>query len=186
MGKIILRIGTVIIFILCGLLIWRSCMVADKSTYSKPVVTESLTEAYLDGESKMLTVKVSAEISDDGYFTAYAFYYNPESGEAQFAVRWNDSVYEYTDMDEGHEYVFYLHNETTDEKYPIVAIESKKNLFYNYRRMVSEGVKVEDNEKLVLVMELRDEYTSSIVIKHAEQTFTEYKLPAKLEKELIG
>lgn len=186
MGKIILRIGTIIIFILCALLIWRSCMVADKSTFNKPVATEALTAAYLDGDSEMLTVKVSAELADDGYFTAYAFYYNPESGEAQFAVRWNDSVYEYTDMEEGHEYSFYLLNETTGEKYPVTAIESKKNLFYNYRRMVSRGVKVENDEKLVLVMELRDEYTSTIVIKHAEQPFTEYKLPAKLKKELIG
>ncbi|MBE6626582.1 MAG: hypothetical protein E7628_05315 [Ruminococcaceae bacterium] len=185
MGKTILRIGTIIIFILCGMLIWRSCMVADKSTFSKPVATESLMAAYEDGESKMLTVKISAEISDDGYFSAYAFYYNPESGEAQFAVRWNDSVYEYTDMDEGHEYSFYLLNETTGETYPASAIESKKNLFYNYRRMVSSGVKVEEDEKLVLVMELRDGYTSTIVIKHAEQQFKEYKLPNKLKKELL-
>lgn len=185
MGKKILRIGTAIIFILCALLIWRSCMVADKSTFSKPIATDALIAAYEDGDSKILTVKISAEISDDGYFTAYAFYYNPESGEAQFAVRWNDSVYEYTDMEAGYEYSFYLLNETTGETYPVSAIESKKNLFYNYRRMVSSGVKVEEDEKLVLVMELRDEYTSTIVIKHAEQQFKEYKLPNKLKKELL-
>ncbi len=186
MGKIILRIGTAIIFILCALLIWRSCMVADKSKFSKPVATESLVAAYEDGDSEILTVKVSAEISDDGYFSAYAFYYNPESGEVQFAVRWNDSVYEYTDMEEGHEYSFYLLNETTGEKYPAVAVESDKNLFYNYRRMTAQGVELEDDEKLIAVMELRDDHESTIVIKHAEQPFKTYKLPSKLMKELVG
>lgn len=186
MGKIILRIGTAIIFILCALLIWRSCMVADKSTFSKPIATDALIAAYEDGESEMYTVKVNAEISDDGYFSAYAFYYNPESGEAQFAVRWNDSVYEYTDMEAGYEYTFYLLNETTGEKYPATATESDKNLFYNYRRMVAGGVKVESDEKLVAVMELRDGHESKIVIKHAEQEMKGYKLPGKLKNELVG
>lgn len=184
MGKIIGRIATVIILVLCGMIIWRCCMVSDKSKFSDPSATEALRSAYSDGESQIYTVKVAAELADDGYFCAYGFYYNPESEEVQVAVRWNDSVYNYTDMDEGHEYSFYLLNETTEEKYPTTVIESDKASMYNYRRLCAGGVKLETDEKLTIVMVLRDGYESSQVIKHAEQPFTTYKLPKKLAEEL--
>lgn len=184
MGKIFWRITTAVILIFCGLIIWRCCIAADKSKFSDLTVTDSLTQAYSDGESVIYTVKVAAELADDGYFTTYGFFYNPESSEVQLAVRWNDSVYEYTDMEEGHEYSFYLLNETTGEKYPATAVDSARATMYNYRKLIAPGVKLENEEKLVIVMELRDGYESSMVIKHAEQPFEAYKLPKKLAEEL--
>ena len=168
------------------MIIWRCCMVSDKSRYSDPAPTDALISAYSDGESEIYTVKVAAELADDGYFCAYGFYYNPESGQVQVAVRWNDSVYEYTDMEEGYEYTFYLLNETTEEKYPCTATESDKASMYNYRRLTADGVRLESDEKLTIVMELRDGNESSQVIKHAEQPFKTYKLPKKLSSELIN
>lgn len=184
MGKIIGRIATIIIFILCGLLIWRCCLVSDKSKFSTPSATEALKSAYSDGESDIFTVDVAAELADDGYFCAYGFYYNAESGEVQVAVRWNNSVYGYTDLDEGHEFSFYLLNETTEEKYPLAVIGSDKANMYNYRQLSAADVKLENDEKLTIVMELPDDYESSQVLKHAEQPFETYKLPKKLAAEL--
>lgn len=185
MGKIIGRIATVIILILCGMIIWRCCLVSDKSKFSTPAATEALKAAYADGESEILTVDVAAELADDGYFCAYGFYYNPESGEVQVAVRWNNSVYDYTYTEVGHEYSFYLMNETTEEKYPTVVIGSDKANMYNYRHLSAKGVKLQNNEKLIIVMDLPDDYESSQILKHAEQPFETYKLPKKLAAELL-
>ena len=183
-GKIVRITATVIVFSIIGLFVFRCWMVADKSRFSKPVSTDALRSAWADGDSEMLTVKVESELADDGYFAAYGFYYNPESGEVQFAVRWNRSVYEYTDMTPGHEFSFYLLNETTGETWPAEAAEQGSMLIYQYRRMRAEGVRVGDGEQLTAVMELRDGFESRQVLKYAEQPFKPYKLPAKLAKEL--
>ena len=126
MVKVIKQIATAILFIICGMFIFRCCMVADKSVFDELFATESLTAAYADGEFAVQTVKVEKEIADDGYFAAYAFYFVPETGEVQVTVRWNDSVYEYTDMTEGHEYSFHLLNEATGETFPLTVLEAKK------------------------------------------------------------
>lgn len=186
MEKFVKRFATVIILMLCAMFVVRCLMVSDKSEFSKPAATELLKQAYADGESVTYTAKQYKEISDDGYYSAYGFYYTPESGEVQVAVRWNDSVYEYTGMEEGHEFSFYLLNETTGAKYPAAAVEAKDKNIYNFRRLVAEGVSLEENEALSVVMELRDEHESVHPVKYAEQPFKEYKLPSSVRKEIEG
>ena len=183
-GKVVRITATVFVFVIIGLFVIRCWMVADKSRFSKPVPTDALRSAWADGDSEMLTVKVESELADDGYFAAYGFYYNPESGEVQFAVRWNRSVYEYTDMTPGYELGFYLLNETTGEAWPAEAVERDSMLIYQYRRMRAEGVRVGDGEQLTAVMELRDGFESRQVLKYAEQSFKPCRLRAKLLKEL--
>jgi len=183
-GKVVRIVATVFVFVVIGLFVIRCWMVADKSRFSDPIPTDALRSAWADGESGMLTVKISAELAKDGYFSAYGFYFNPESGEAQFAVRWNRSVYSYTDMPEGHEFTFYLLNETTGAVYPASAVESASMSIYQYRRMIAEGVSVGEDEQLTAVMELRDEFDSRQVLKYAEQPFNEYRLKGKLLKQL--
>ena len=184
MEKFVKVFATVILFVICGMFIIRCIMVSDKSLYSTPAPTDLMKSAYADGESVTYTVDISKEIADDGYFSVYGFYYTPESGEVQLAVRWNDSVYGYTDMAEGHEFSFYLHNETTGAKYPMTVMESKEKSIYNYRRLVASDVSVENDELLSIVMELRDGHESKCPIKYAEQGFDEYKLPSSLKKQM--
>ena len=184
MGKFVKRAATAIVFIVCGLFIIRCCMAADKSKFSGLVVTDALRQAYADGQSEIVTVKVESELAKDGYFAAYGFYYNPESGEVQFAVRWNESVYRYTDMEPGHEFSFHLENETTGETWPAEAIDSASLSVYRYRKMTAEGVKVADDELLTAVMELRDGFESRQVLKYAEQPFKPAKLPRSFLKDL--
>lgn len=179
MEKFVKNFATAILLIVCAMFIVRCFMVADKSTFSKPALTDAMQAAYADGESVTYTVDIQKEISDDGYFSAYGFYYTPESGEVQLAVRWNDSVYGYTDMTAGHEFTFYLLNETTGAKYPASAVESKDKNIYNFRRLIAEGVSLGENEALTAVMELRDGFESRHPVKYAEQMMEEYKVKMK-------
>ena len=96
MEKFVKNFATFILLAVCGIFVIRCFMVADKSAFAKPAATDLLKSAYSDGESVTYSVKMHKEISEDGYFSAYGFYYTPEVGEVQLAVRWNDSVYEYT------------------------------------------------------------------------------------------
>ena len=182
--KIIKIAAYVIIFTLCLMFIVRCFMVADKSTFDDLYPTDSLRAAYTDGEIEITTVRVEEEIAEDGYFAAYAFYFCSEAGEVQCTVRWNDSVYEYTDMEKGHEYVFYFLNEGTGEKYPARAIDSAKKSIYNYRKLVADGVELGEYDRLTLKMEIRDGYESSQVIRYGEQPLKDCKIPKKILKQL--
>lgn len=185
MVKAIKRVATAILFIICGMFVLRCCMVADKSVFDDLTATPTLVSAYADGNMTVKTVKVEAEIADDGYFSAYSFYFVPENGEVQITVRWNDSVYNYTDMTEGHEYSFHLLNETTGETFPLTALESKKRSIYNYRKLDAVGVNLGDSDKLTVVMELRDGFESTQVIRYAEQPLEVHKLSGG-EKKALG
>lgn len=176
----------VIMFTICGLFILRCCMVSDKSVFDEIYPTDALRSAYSDGESLMYTVDMQAELADDGYFAAYAFYYNPESGEVQLAVRWNDSVYDYTGMEVGHEYVFHLLNETTGKIYPAETVDSTERLMYSYRKLVIPGVAINEGDQITAVMELRDGFESTQVLKYGEQELEEYRVRGSLLKELSG
>ncbi|MGN1345840.1 MAG: hypothetical protein ACI4V1_03590 [Eubacteriales bacterium] len=186
MVKFIKRFAAALIFIICGMFILRCCMVADKSVFADLYATESLAAAYSDGELVVRTVKVEREIAEDGYFASYALYFIPETGEVQAAVRWNDSVYGYTDMPEGYEYTFHFLNETTGETYPAVAVDAKKRSIYNYRKLVASGVALGETDTLTVVMELRDGYESTQVLRYGEQEFKDYKLSGKDKKALAG
>lgn len=186
MVKFIKRLATAILFIICGMFILRCCMVADKSVFDELYATDSLIAAYADGELDVKTVKVEKEIADDGYFSAYAFCFVPETGEVQVTVRWNDSVYEYTSMEEGYEYTFHLLNETTGETFPLTPLDAKKRSMYNYRKLSASGVNLGEADTLTVVMELRDGFESTQVIRYGEQALEEYKLSGSDKKVLAG
>ena len=185
MEKFVKYTATGILFIVCAMFVFRCCMVADKSTFEDLTATGGLSSALSDGEATVYTVaRVEREISESGYFCAYGYYWIPEAGEVQCTVRWNDSAYEYTGMAEGTEYAFHLLNETTGAVYPCTAIGSEKNGIYNFRKLVAEGASVTDTERLTVVMELRDGYTDTQIIKFAEQPMKEYKIPSSVLKEI--
>ncbi len=185
-GRVVRIAATSVVFLVIGLFIIRCCMVADKSRFSSLEATDAVRSAFSDGESTVYTVKVESEMAEDGYFAAYGFYYLPESGEVQFAVRWNRSVYRYTDMPEDHEFSFYLLNETTGQICPAVSAGSDSMSIYQYRKMLAEGVELGEEEQLTAVMVLRDGFESRQVLKYAEQKWTEYTPKAKLLEEMKG
>ena len=176
MGKVIKNVALAFVFLVCALFILRCCLAADKSKFSAPQATDALRQAWADGDSELLTCRVEAELAEDGYFAAYGFFWNPESGEVQLAVRWNNSVYRYTDMPEGHEFSFILRDETTGESWPGRTVASDKLSIYNYRKLIFDGVNVGEGDLLTAIMELRDGFESRQVLKYEEQPMTAVKL----------
>lgn len=187
MQKFVKIFGYIILFTLCAAFIIRCVMVADKSTLSELTVTGEMAAVYTEAESGdfVKTVDIASEIAPDGYFTSYSFYYIPSASQAQVTVRWNNSVYEYTQMEEGTEYEFELLNETTGVSYPCVVVEMEEKYFYNFRKLVANGVEFGADDEIVIVMKLRDGFTSEQVICYAEQPMEAYKL-SKNEKALLS
>lgn len=185
MKKIITTTLTAILTIIIAMFILRCCMASDRSVYSKPAVTDALREAYADGTSVILVHTQTTEISDDGLFAAFNMFYNPESGELQFAVRWNNSTYRSTGKPEGYDFDFVAVNETTGEEYPCTITEGTKRLMYNYRRVTAEGVSLDTGDTLTVRMIVSDHFKSEQVLKYDGQPLKEYKLPRSLSKELI-
>lgn len=188
MEKFVKTFATVIILVICATFIIRCFMVSDKSTFSDLSVTDNMTSVYTaDGaDSFVKTVDVVREIADDGYFSAYGFYYIPSAGQVQVGVRWNDSVYGYTDMPEGTEFEFELLNETTGISYPAQTVDAAEKTIYNYRKLIIDGAEIGENDQITVVMKLRDGFTSTQVIRYAEQVMEDYKLSGKEKKLLSG
>ncbi len=187
MKKFVKIFAYVIIFTLFGAFIIRCIMVADKSTFAKPMMTAQMIDAYSDGAADgfVQTVDVAREMSEAGYFCAYGFYYVPAVSQAQVTVRWNDSAYTYTDMAEGTEFAFVLRNETTGEEFPAVAVEEKEKSIYNFRRLVIDNVTFGADDELAVVMLLRDGHTDRQIVRAEGQPVESYRLSGK-ELALLG
>ena len=183
MNKAIKIVATVVVILLCGMFIFGCCMASDRSVYSVPYATDALKDAYSDGESVIYKHLQTTEISPDGYFSAYSLYYNPESGEAQVAVRWNDSIHRYTDTEPGTEFGFILVNNTTGEEYPCTIIESSEKSIYNYRHYACTA-DFSSEDQISAALMITDDYRSEMIVKYPGQAFTEYKLPKKLVNDL--
>ncbi len=104
----------------------------------------------------------------------------------QVTVRWNDSAATYTDMEKGHEYTFHLLNETTGETYPATAVGKTDRFMYHYRHLVVPGVVIGAEDQISVVMELRDGYEDTQVVKYALQPLIEKRLPSSVRKALVA
>ena len=180
MKKFVKIFATVIVFLIIGLFVFRCCMVADHSYGRTPYPTDALKAAFSDGDSEIKKPEASAEISEGGLFSAYNMFYNPESGEVQVTVRWNNSTYEKTGDAEGDDYDFVLVNRTTGEEYPCTAFESKHRSIYNYRRLTAKAV-ISDGDGIVIEMVKSGD---AQLLKHAEQPLREYKIRASVLRSL--
>ena len=185
MRKAIKIILLTILFGICALLIWRCCIYADKSKFSSPEATDAVKAAFSEnGEVSAYSIKIHRENSENGYFSAYGFYWFREAEEAQLAVRWNDSAYEYTNTGSGYEFSFCIRNETTGEKYPASVAGTARAVFYNYRKLVFEGLTINENDELSLVMYVDNMEVDACAVKHAEQGIEGYSLPGSFLRSL--
>lgn len=179
MVKGIKAFATVVIIALCAIFIIRCVMVADKSVLSDLYATPAAVSVYDSARSDEMvkTVKVVRELAEDGYFAAYALYYIPEAAEYQVSVRWNESVYGYTDIPSGTEFTFSLRDEGTGTLYPATVIDSEEKTIYHYRKLVIPNAALPDeNTRLTVVMDLRDGFTSEQAVRYAEQPWEDYRL----------
>lgn len=91
--KWIARILKGFVVLVCLLLILRILFAGMEITLDEFIPTKATAEFYnTNGELTILTNEVADEISEEGYFSVYGFFYSPETKEVQVTVRYNDST----------------------------------------------------------------------------------------------
>lgn len=176
-----------IILILCGMIIFRCCANADRSTLADLHPTPELITAYADGELEVLALEENAsEIAPDGYFIAYAFRYIPEAGQLQATIRYNVSNWEYLNLPEGTPFDFYLcrNEDETTLRSPDLVVEEAKSI-YRYQKLVWNHVDIgEDNWQIF--MDRQDGKYSIAPLRYVEQAYEPYKLSGGEKKALAA
>lgn len=180
-GKIIKYVIYTIVFVACALIIGRIMLMEYEGKLSKIEADDVNRAAYAaaDGELTLLTHDVFDEISKQGLFSAYKMIYIKEASQVQFTVRYNDSAFKYGGFEDGTEFTFYLYNETTKEFTKATCVYSDELLMYNYRRVVFDGIKLDDGANYYLHVSVTDSFDGSfddLPIHYGEQEFEKYKL----------
>jgi len=210
MGKWIKRIIKILVAAFFVFVVWRVTLGDDKTTLKAFMVTEPSAAAYAeDGELYVLSNEMADDISTpilrqtdeeapEGQFIAYGFYYIPETKEFQITVRYNDTTEETLGDFNFFAYTVDTSGEPMEESedgqrlhfgYPIGEVLSptynsdvKEKMFYNFEKLVFEGVDIDENTNVVVSLCYGDDNTaevSNIVVHFAEQDMRQYKLTKK-------
>ncbi len=204
--KWIPRILKGIVAFICAALIWR-ILFAGWEVLDEFIPTKATAELYnAKGDIKIITNDIADEISDNGYFSVFGFYYSPDTKEVQVTVRYNDSTlnklqtndidfFMYT-VDTSGEPVVPETDPITGEPvesvrlhqgYPIGDIIAPsaeytltdESLFYNYEKLVFEGIEIDSNTNVIVSLCLAgnsDEEKAVLAVHFAEQPMEDYEL----------
>ncbi len=212
--KWIKRIIKGFVVLACVALVWRVLFAGSEVTLDEFIPTTATAEVYKEkGDLKILTNDVVDEISESGYFSAYGFFYSPETREVQVTVRYNNST-----IDKLSDFDFYLYTvdtsndpiETTDETgndgsddgvrlhegYPMSEIldpmeeytQTDEVLFYNYEKLVFPNVEIDEGTNVIVSLCApgdKDDEKAVITVHFAEQPLEEYKLSGS-EKDALA
>lgn len=195
------------VVICCIALIWRVLFAGSEATLDELIPTTALSQVYKDkGDIEILTNEIADEISESGYFSAYSFFYSPETKEVQVTVRYNNST-----LDALHDFDFYLYtvdtsvapvdteiatgesNNTVEDGvrlhngYPMSEIlepvaeytQTDEILFYNYEKLVFRGVEVKEGTNIIISLCAagdKDDEKAVITAHFAEQPLEKYEL----------
>lgn len=187
-GKIAKTVIAAIVLVLNGLFIFRCCIADDKSILDTLAVTGSLRAVYAsDPDTEMLTHEPPYEIAENGYMSAYALVIIPEAEQVQITVRYNDSIYSYNNIPEGSAFAYTLNDSVTGEEISGTIAAAEERWMYNYRRLIFEGVTLNETNNLTVKIWYDDAPITSQLIHHADQNIVlePYKL-SRAEKEALG
>ena len=179
--RVIKIIVTVLVFAVSIMFIVRSCSYKSTSTLDDIVANEALIQCG-GADAEYFTHKLIEGLAPQGYFYAYAMVYVPDAHQLQITVRYNVSVYDYTMVDEGHEYAYSL--KYGDEKIDGEIASSYESGRYVYKRLVFNGVDITGETSLLMKNGVTGEEYADITVHYAEQKFIAYKLSGK-EKDLF-
>ena len=166
-NKIIKTFIYAVILVLCGLIIFRCCANADRSTFTDLAVTPELVSAWADGEMEVLRLEENAsEIAPDGYFT-----WLPGGRSCGCHIT-------ETPMD------FYLcqNDDVSTLRAPDLILEESRSI-YRYRKLVWNNVDIGDANWQVY-MDRQDGEYSVAPIRYVEQEYRNYKLSGGEKKQL--
>ena len=170
----------------------RMFMTSDRSALDSLYPTENAKKAYeLIGEDAFKTHSLPSDMSEDGYFTAYALTYCKSEKELQITVRYNESLSEnYLVGSDPENYYFELRDAEGNTISKAKAVETKDRYFYRHIRLAFSDVYLSDYEYVYLFLVCDEcsypaEHTEGILIHHPSIEFKSYKL-SKSEKEALG
>lgn len=189
-GTVAKAVVSAVVFLLCGLFIFRCCAEANRSFLSDITPNDALNAAYAaNPDLTMITHDMPFEISADGYMTAYALVMIPEIAQVQITVRYNESIYEYNDLPAGADFTYTLTDSVTGQEIEAVPAEEDAYWMYSYRRLVFNGIALTDENNLTVAIYCGGEKITEELIHHADQNGVEdkpYKLSGKEKAALTG
>ena len=105
-GTVIKVTAVLLIFSVCGVLIWRMCSSGDPESMSVLTPNKTLCEAYREnGEELTLRYQYQSTItqgeSNAGYFSVTQYVFIPEANQVQLVFRYNNSTIQYLARDYG-------------------------------------------------------------------------------------
>lgn len=174
--RIIKKIAAVLVIAIGILIVARCCYFNNTSTLDKLIPTDALTECG-GPECGYLTHNIVNPLAPQGYFYAYAMVYAPAAHELQITVRYNVSAYDYTEVEDGHEYAFAL--KCGDDEIAGEVIASHKSGIYVYKRLVFSGVDISGETTLLMKNGMTGEKYADIIVHYEEQELSDYKLSGK-------
>lgn len=190
-GKIIKRIITALFVVFFAALLIRIFMLTDSRTLSDIYPTNNAVASYAaKGEGAFLTHNTADEISDDGYFGAYAMCYDEKSGEMQITARYNDSLHEkYLMGSDPEKYAWELRDENGNVISQARVLDTVEKYQYNYVRLAFDGVKIGKDTQIYMFLicdecEYPEEDTEGFAVHRPNQDFKTYKL-SREEKEAL-
>lgn len=103
-GTVIKVMAVLLIFSVCGVLIWRMCSSGDPESVSVLTPNKTLCEAYREnGEELTLRYQYQSTItrgeSNAGYFSVTQYVFIPEANQVQLVFRYNNSTIQYLARD---------------------------------------------------------------------------------------
>ena len=152
-GSIAKAVVSAIVFILCGLFIFRCCIAADQSRLSDITPNDALNAAYAaDPDLTMLTHDTPFEISEDGYMIAYGLVMIPSIEQVQITVRYNESIFDYNSLPADATFTYTLTDSVTGEEIEAVPAEEEAQWMYFYRRLVFDGIALTEENNLTVTI----------------------------------
>lgn len=171
--RIIKGIISAAVLVLAALFIMRCCSYNNTSVLNEIIPTDVLTECG-GTEGEYLTHKLINPLAPQGYFYAYSMMYAPAAHELQITVRYNVSAYDYTEVEDGHEYAFAL--KCGDNEIAAEVLASHESGIYVYRRLSFHGVDINGEATLLMKNGDTGEKYADIIVHQADQEFSAYKL----------
>lgn len=98
---------TVLIFLICGILLWRVFSSGDPASMSRLSVNEPLKEAYREhGDSLVLQYQnqnpsITQADYNRGYFSVTQYVFIPQANQVQLVFRYNNSTLQHLQEDKG-------------------------------------------------------------------------------------
>ena len=176
-GKILRYVLFALLCLVLGIILVRVIISSDESMLKTITPTDEAKAAFAalpEGEAFAVThgvpYQVSQKIHDkvgyeipwregeedreerDGYFTAYGFVYIPSAKQLQVVVRYNNAILRNPGTAQGDDFRFTLWCEETDTEIAASSVETAAKWMYQYRRLVFDGVELNDHETLWLLL----------------------------------